>query len=241
AEIAVVYVAEDRIWAEWVAGVLAQAGVPAHIHFLGKGPRAEIVGSSRVRVIMLVSAETARSGHAAATARALADAGRLLSLAAISDVRPDRGLTGAPTVKLVGLSEREATSALLRGLGLPESDAATSDGVGRVRYPGIGPRILSAPGRNATFTGRDDILEKLRDEIVGDSPAVILPVALHGLGGVGKTQIALEYVHRFKADYDLIWWVEAEQADFIGSSLAELARRLDLRVGDNVPEAARAA
>jgi len=239
-EIAVAYVAEDRTWAEWVAGALGQIGYPSHIHLLGGTSGAQLVGDSHTRVVMVMSSEAARSAHALTTGRALAESGRLLSLAVISETRPDRSLIGVGNINLVGLGEREATRALVRGLGLPEGDAV-ADGAGQARFPGISPRILSAPGRNATFTGRDEILEQLRDEIVGGSPAVILPVALHGLGGVGKTQVALEYVHRFKSDYDLIWWVEAEQADFISSSLAELARRLGLPIGDNVPEAARTA
>ena len=52
---------------------------------------------------------------------------------------------------------------------------------------------------------------------------VVVAQALYGLGGVGKTQLALEYAHRFMADYDLVWWVPSERSEEISVALAELA------------------
>ena len=70
---------------------------------------------------------------------------------------------------------------------------------------------------------------------------VVVAQALYGLGGVGKTQLALEYAHRFMADYDLVWWVPSERAEETSGALADLARKMGLKVGDNVAEAAEAA
>ena len=70
---------------------------------------------------------------------------------------------------------------------------------------------------------------------------MVVAQALYGLGGVGKTQLALEYAHRFMADYDLVWWVPSERSDEITVALANLARKMGLRIGDNVAEAAEAA
>ena len=50
-----------------------------------------------------------------------------------------------------------------------------------------------------------------------------MPIALHGLGGVGKTQIAIEFIYRFAADYDLICWVSGEVPMQLRSELAAIA------------------
>ena len=60
--------------------------------------------------------------------------------------------------------------------------------------------------RNPNFTGRAGELEALRGRFAGGSAtAAVLPQALHGLGGVGKTQLAVEYAYRHATDYDLVW------------------------------------
>ena len=56
-----------------------------------------------------------------------------------------------------------------------------------------------------------------------------LPQALQGLGGVGKTAIAVEYAYRFRADYDVVWWIPSEQLPLVRASLAALAGRLGLQ------------
>src|SRR3712207_4690080 len=60
--------------------------------------------------------------------------------------------------------------------------------------------------------------------------------ALYGLGGVGKTQLALEYAHRFAADYDLVWWIDAEQPALVSNGLARLAARLGLPAQSTVAD-----
>ena len=90
----------------------------------------------------------------------------------------------------------------------------------------------NVPQRNKNFTGREDILAQLRDPSASKVTAVVpsdpLPRALQGLGGVGKTAVAIEYVHRYQADYELIWWIAADQMPLVKASLAGMAERLGL-------------
>ena len=81
----------------------------------------------------------------------------------------------------------------------------------------------SAHERNPYFTGRDGILNKLRETLERDGKA-----ALSGLPGVGKTQTAREYAHRHRAEYDRVLWVTADSEKSLGLGFASLARELDL-------------
>lgn len=86
------------------------------------------------------------------------------------------------------------------------------------------------PFRNPHFTGREIELRTLRDELQASGSAVIRqpPSALYGLGGVGKTQIATEYAHRYAEEYEVVWWVRSDQEDSIQASLVSLGTRLRL-------------
>ena len=83
----------------------------------------------------------------------------------------------------------------------------------------------NVPQRNKNFTGREELLADLRRQVTS-SVKVVLPHTLHGMGGVGKTQLAIEYAYRFQGDYKVVWWVPADQIALVKSSLAALAPRL---------------
>jgi hypothetical protein len=93
------------------------------------------------------------------------------------------------------------------------------------------PPVWNVPPKNPNFTGREDLLAELHERLRGTSTAAVTPNTLHGMGGVGKSQIAIEYVYRHIDDYDIIWWIPAEQQSQILASLAELAQSLKLDVG----------
>jgi hypothetical protein len=90
------------------------------------------------------------------------------------------------------------------------------------------------PQRNPHFIGRHILLAQMHDQLKDSQTTAVLPQALHGMGGVGKSQMAIEYVHRHRAEYDLVWWIPSEQTSQILSSLTKLALRLGLDVS---PEA----
>jgi len=107
------------------------------------------------------------------------------------------------------------------------------------RVPPVWGRV---PQRNNNFTGRAELLRELHESLMSNVAAVV-PHALHGLGGVGKTQLAIEYAYRYRREYDVVWYIPADQPMLVKSSLAGLARELRLPVSAStgVEEAADAA
>ena len=78
--------------------------------------------------------------------------------------------------------------------------------------------------RNKHFTGRQDVLDKLVESFQGNSRAAVTArQTLHGLGGIGKTQLAIEFCYRNRDTYDVVWWVDAEEETNILSALAAFA------------------
>lgn len=90
------------------------------------------------------------------------------------------------------------------------------------------PRVWgNLPPRNPNFTGRTELLELLGERL-REGTTTVLPEAIHGMGGVGKTQLAIEYAYRHQGEYDIVWWIPSERPGQIGQALVELAGRLGL-------------
>jgi tetratricopeptide (TPR) repeat protein len=248
------YAPEDRMWADWIEAVLTQAGfqvVPRSI--VATAPlvsvdlqaEEELQGAPRAIAILSSAYMHSAEGRSVWKALSAVDAAgvrRPLVSVRVSDGRVSDPFTDHPVVDLARLDEDQASTKLLWALDRPALPPGSGAGSAeKPRFPGRVPPIWNVSARNVDFTGRAAALERIRDHLAGGGTTTMVALALYGLGGVGKTQLVLEYAHRFMADYDLVWWIPSERSDEVTSALASLARKMGLRVGDNVAEAAEAA
>jgi TIR domain/NB-ARC domain len=82
---------------------------------------------------------------------------------------------------------------------------------------------------NLAFMGREAELERLGESLQNSGAVTVTQtVALHGLGGVGKTQLAIEYAWKHLGGYEAVLWVRADSPQTLDASLAGIADVLGL-------------
>ena len=256
----------DRAWAEWVAWQLMDAGYSVELDVWDWAAGCNFVTAMSDaleradRVIGLISSAfldrsryTTNEWSASLVRVPGLREDRLIPLR-VEDM-PARAIPALlrPLVShdLFGIAEEAARQVLLQaaaGPGRPDRSPGFPGGrtarAGRQdapgpRLPGRMPEVWNIPARNAGFTGRDSLLTAVRDQLLSSDRAVVQ--ALEGMGGVGKTQLAVEYAHRFAGVYDVAWWIAAEQPGLIGEQFILLAAELGCAEPGTAPEVMRRA
>ncbi|HZM80526.1 MAG TPA: FxSxx-COOH system tetratricopeptide repeat protein [Candidatus Limnocylindrales bacterium] len=221
-EISLWHSPEDDVWAEWIESLLTASGVRVSDPRQPAPPGGQtlaIVSSASAEQVPTQTDENWSSGLVAVY---------------VSDIRPLSTIPMNRTTVIAGLSAEAAAERILRLINRsPDPDAMP---IGP-RFPGHEPGVSNAPARNPRFTGRDEELRQLRAQLRSGGTTVVLPVvALQGMGGVGKTQLALEYVHRYRRAYDVVWWILSDDPRYLDTHLSDLAAPMDLEKGSTAVE-----
>jgi tetratricopeptide (TPR) repeat protein len=267
ADFFVSYASSDRAWAEWIAWQLEDEGYQVVVQAWDFSPgrdwahEMQQATATAERVIAVLSTAYLQSSHGEAEWRAFyakdpsGERGLLLPVR-VSDVEPPGLLTTRIYVDLVGRDANSARATLLaaahRSRGkpteapvFPGDQQAEASPTEAPRFPGELPGVWNIPFHpNPFFTGRHQLLAELHARLTA-ADATVRRVALTGLGGVGKTQLAVEFAYQQRADYDLVWWVRGERPTSLLGNYATLADQAplaaDLQLRQGMPQEAVAA
>ncbi|GAA3456560.1 FxSxx-COOH system tetratricopeptide repeat protein [Dactylosporangium matsuzakiense] len=213
-QIVVKYPPACRQWADWAVEQLTDAGAQ-----VWRKSRPASAGDRPCATLVVVDGSEAVAGPADD-----GDAPGETYWLVVAGEEPT-AVGGAQLVDLrdVGDAER-ARARLLSTFGL--FPLARGAGAARARLPGeLPPLFIRVPERSRMFTGRSASLEMVKDELA-EHPKMTLT----GGPGVGKSELAREFVYRFAHEYDLVCWIQAQNPGSLRAGLTALGKAL------NVPE-----
>ena len=245
------YTGADRTWAEWIAWQLEQEGYTTVIQVWDFSPGSAFVMEmdtatrTAKRTIAVLSPDYFKSNFTRSewTAAFRLDPKSEQRLLVPVRVRPCDvdGLLGQVVyIDLVGYDEQEARTRLLEGVrqarakpatppAFPTATPASTPTLSeRPEFPGAFPSIwmIHYP-RNPYFTGREDLLAQLATALKSGTTTA-LTQAITGLGGIGKTQLAIEYAYQHHQDYQAVFWARADTRENLTSDFVAIARELQL-------------
>jgi hypothetical protein len=268
ADVFISYTEPDQAWAEWIAWQVEAIGYTALIQAWDFVPGSSFVDDMHrateltARTVMVLSRAYLGSAFATAEWQAVwasdpvGRQGRLLAVRVEDCTRPGL-LRQMVSVDIFDVPEERARelleTALRRNRGKPSVEPRfpghpaterSPTAESKPTFPGL-PAVWNVPGRLATFTGRENLLRRVERALrvprhSGDRGPAVAITALRGLGGVGKTQLAVEYAWRHANEYGLVWWIDAEETSLVAGQLAALATQLDLPTAGQVAEDAQA-
>ena len=238
----------DRTWAEWIAWQVESAGYTTVLqawdfrpgsNFVLEMQRAAAEAERTIAVLSpdYVQARFTQPEWAAAFAQDPTGEKETLLPVRVRECELKGLLSPIVYIDLMGLDEAAAGGALLSGVkrerARPSKPPAFPAAIQRPaqappRFPGALPPIWNiSHRRNPNFTGRADLLEAIEKALASGQRAALTQV-IAGLGGVGKTQLAVEYAYRHAAQYQAVWWLRAEQPATLAADYAGLAAPLNL-------------
>lgn len=239
----------DITWAEWIAWELEEEGYATTVQAWDFTPGSNFVTVMQERletadcVVAVLSQDYldgkfTKAEWAAAFAKDPTGELGLLLPVRVRACDPEALLKQIVYVDLVDLAEAEARPRLLAGVknerrkpfSKPRFPGAFQQPAQPSVFPGNLPPVWNVPlQRIRNFYERGGLLAEVRAAL--DSGAA-RGMAVYGPGGVGKTQVAVEYAYRHAPDYELVWWVRAEESASLAADYAELYRKLELEPKD---------
>jgi len=243
----------DRQWAVWIAWQLEANGystvIQAWDFLVGSDFVEEMARAAQQaeRTVAVLSPDYFNSGFGAsewhaAYAKDPVGRNRKLIPVRVRECEVEVLLNVRVYIDLVGKEKSEAKDELLRHIravveskrlkpdaepNFPTPDQSTAAQTEEPRFPGALPPVWNVPHQqNPHFIGRDALLDQIHQALTSNQAAAL--TAIHGLGGVGKTTLATEYAYRRASDYDIVWWVRAEETATLAADFSALAAQLNL-------------